>query len=138
MIFYFRPFSFNYGHLTGVQRNLHLVVLLEREEEEDGNGYLSSLLDQYPALHRNAEVCWSLAGDSQQQVEGEIHGICRLINCTGFNWPSYAAEVLSSLIPPPFSRSPLRRLQFVKTFTGLRDATTKAISSRCDVLKVSD
>lgn len=115
----------------GVQRNLHLIVLLEREED----AYWTGLLDQYPALYRNAELRWCPVPSDHPQMVESIQGICKLIDCSGSNIPPYAVEVLSSV--EPWSRSPLRLLQFIKTFTGLHSKTAHSISSRCDVLKVS-
>lgn len=128
---------FDFLSFAGVQRNLHLIVLLEREED----AYLTDLLDQYPALYRNAELCWSLPvtaddeDESSSQLAEHIQGICKLIDCPGNSIPPYAVPVLSSI--QPWSRSPLRLLQFIKTFTGLHSRTTQSINSRCDVLKVS-
>lgn len=115
----------------GVQRNLHLIVLLEREED----AYWTGLLDQYPALYRNAELRWCPVPSDHPQMVESIQGICKLIDCSGSNIPQYAVEVLSSV--EPWSRSPLRLLQFIKTFTGLHSKTAHSISSRCNVLKVS-
>lgn len=111
-----------------------MIVLLERAEEES---FLSGLLDQYPALHRNAEMFWGLplAAAGNPQVAENIQGICKLIDGTA-TVPAYAAEALEA-VPPPWNRSPWRLLQFVKTFTRLHTKTVHSISSRCDVLKVS-
>lgn len=111
-------------------------MLLEREED----AYLTDLLDQYPALYRNAELCWSLPVTDDEEEHSSrlaehIQGICKLIDCPGESIPPYAVPVLSSIAP--WSRSPLRLLQFIKTFTGLHSRTTQSINSRCDVLKVS-
>lgn len=107
-----------------------MIVLLEREED----AYLNDLLDQYPAL-RNAEMCWCLPV-KRAQMDSNIGRICKLIDCTEVTIPSYAADALSS-VPPPFCRSPLRLLQFIKTFAGLYTERAQSISCRCDVLKVS-
>lgn len=122
---------------AGVQKNLHLIVLLEREED----AYLTDLFDQYPALYRNAEMCWSLpvvdgggAGGVSQMAE-QIQGLCKLMDCTDINIPSYATQAL--LAVPLWHRSPLRLQQFIKTFASIHSKTTLAINSRCSVLKVS-
>lgn len=116
---------------TGVQKNLHLIVLLETEEES----YLNGLLDQYPALYRNAEMCWSLPVEDDRQVTENIEGLCKLMDSSDINMPAYAAEALFQV--PRWHRSPLRLLQFVKTFTGVHEKTTLSINSRCNVLQVS-
>lgn len=98
---------------------------------------MNGLLDQHPALHRNAEMCWSLPA-SAANAHANIPVICKLIDCPEekVKVPSYAVEALS-LVPAPLCRSPLRLLQFIKTFTGLHVKTAHSISCRCDVLKVS-
>lgn len=76
-------------------------------------------------------MCWSLPDTVTAE---SINGICKLIDCK-VNIPPYAVEVLSAV--SPWSRSPLRLLQFIKTFARLHTKTVESISSRCDVLTVS-
>lgn len=65
----------------------------------------------------------------------QIQGLCKLMDCTDINIPSYATQAL--LAVPLWHRSPLRLQQFIKTFASIHSKTTLAINSRCNVLKVS-
>lgn len=90
-------------------------------------------------------MCWSLPVDGRgggggggggvSQMAEQIQGLCKLMDCTDINIPSYATQAL--LAVPLWHRSPLRLQQFIKTFASIHSKTTLAINSRCNVLKVS-